>query len=64
MHQKIYCDWDKVPVLMDVGMACILLGLSDKMVRQMLRTGQLPGVKLGREWRIPKEGVMRLTGCA
>ena len=62
--QKTYCDWDRVPVLMDVGMVCILLGLNEQTVQKMLRTGQLPGVKFGHAWRIAKADVMRMAGCA
>lgn len=34
---------------------CQLFGCTDSSLVAMLRTGDLPGVKLGRDWRIPRE---------
>ena len=35
--------------------AATLLGISERAVRGRLRKGDIPGVKRGRRWRIPKE---------
>lgn len=34
-------------------------GVSDETVRRMLRRGELPGVKFGRDWRCDPEAVQR-----
>jgi len=31
--------------------------ISDRTVRLMIRRGQLPAVKIGKQWRIPREAV-------
>ena len=37
--------------------AAKILNYSKKHVERMLRSGKLPGIKIGRSWRIPREGL-------
>ncbi|MEW6228394.1 MAG: helix-turn-helix domain-containing protein [Bacillota bacterium] len=39
--------------------AAIYLGVHPQTVYKLLRTGELPGRKVGQLWRIPKETLMR-----
>ena len=42
------------PLLLTVPQAAETLQMSPYTVRQMLRTGELTGVKHGNHWRVPK----------
>jgi excisionase family DNA binding protein len=46
-------SWDTV----SVKEAANLLGVSQQAVRQRLDRGTLPGERLGRDWRIPRDAV-------
>lgn len=39
--------------------AAIYLGVHPQTVYKLLRTGELPGIKVGQLWRIPKEDMAR-----
>ncbi len=41
-------DW------LSVADICDYMGVSSYVVTSMLRTGQLPGLKFGREWRVAR----------
>lgn len=58
--KSVYTDWDNVPLLMAPEHAAVLLMLTDDHVRRMCRTGKLPAVKIGAEWRISREAVRRM----
>ena len=38
-----------------------ILSLSKRTVLTYLRTGQLPGLKLGKDWRIPHQALFPFT---
>lgn len=46
--------------ILDTEDVCELLGLSKCHVRRMLRAGELPGVKIGARWYVPKSEFERL----
>lgn len=39
---------------LSVSDICDYMGVSSYVVTSMLRSGELPGVKFGREWRVAK----------
>ncbi len=41
-------DW------LSVGDICGYMGVSTFVVTRVLRSGELPGVKMGREWRVAR----------
>ena len=43
---------DGVPNLLKFSEVCTILRVSDKTLRAMLLRGDLPAVKVGRQWRI------------
>lgn len=43
------------PDLIEFEEICQLFGCTEASVVVLLRTGDLPGVKLGRDWRIPRQ---------
>ena len=43
--------------VLTVAEAAELLKTSRQQIRKMIQLGELPAVKVGREWRIPSEGI-------
>ena len=56
IYNTVFKDY---PDVMDVKQASALLGVSTKTLYKLLGAGALPSMKVGREFRIPKIGVMR-----
>ena len=48
-------NWDKVPVLIDIPYAMVLLGMSRPTVTNLCKNGDLPAVKIGEQWRIDRD---------
>lgn len=61
-RQHMITDWDDVPVVMDLTMAARVLGCSVEGVRLWCVAGKLPAAKIGVEWRITKQALMRHLG--
>ena len=62
MQRKVYLTWNDVPALIDLEQASILLGLSIDSVRRYCITKDLPGVQIGKQWRIDKQKLMKQFG--
>lgn len=54
----------RFPDLMTVADVCEATGLSAQTVRISCASGELPAVKIGRRWFVPKSRLIELTGCA
>lgn len=59
---KPIINWDDVPVLMDIPLAARVLLKSPEWVKQKAQSGELPAVKVGMEWRIPKSKLREYIG--
>lgn len=59
---KPIINWDDVPVLMDIPLAARVLLKSPEWVKQKAQSGELPAVKVGMEWRIPKSKLREYLG--
>ena len=46
--------------VLTVKEAAALLKTSLQQIRRMIQSGELPAVKVGREWRIPRESISDL----
>ena len=46
--------------VLTVKEAAALLKTSWQQIRRMIQSGELPAVKVGREWRIPRESISDL----
>lgn len=57
MAKSIY-RVDQMPLVMDVEYVALVLGCSVVTVRKLIRTGQLPGKKLVKEWRVTKKDLL------
>ena len=51
LYSIVFKDY---PDVMDVKQVSVLLGVSTKTVYSLIRKGSLPGMKVGREFRVPK----------
>ncbi len=49
---------DKLPDIITVKQLAEFLQLSEMTVKRALKSGELKGFKIGRDWRIEKEAVM------
>lgn len=50
-----YCDWDTVPLMMDVVTVSYLTGVKPETVKGWLRKGVISGGKIDKEWFVDKE---------
>lgn len=55
---------DREDPLLTPGQVASLLQISPGTVSRLLRIGRLPGVKLGRQWRIRRDDLDRYLGPA
>lgn len=39
-----------------------ILGIGRNMAYQLLNTGSIPAIRIGKKWRIPKDAVMHYLG--
>ena len=62
MQRKAYLTWSEVPALLDLEQASVLLGLSVESVRRYCVTKDLPGIQIGKQWRIDKQKLMKQFG--
>ena len=51
---KTITDWEQVPVIFDIPMACRLTGKSHDSVKKLCQKGAVPSFKVGKEWRFSK----------
>jgi excisionase family DNA binding protein len=56
-QSRKYCDWESVPIVLNVKDACVLLGWSDATVKKYLRSGEIKARKTGKDWLIPKTSI-------
>ena len=60
--RKQYLTWCDVPAIINIEEASVLLGLSIESVRRYCLIGDIPAVKIGKQWRIDKEKLMKKFG--
>ena len=56
LYNAVFRDY---PDVMDVKQVSDLLGVSTKTVYSLIRRGLLPGMKVGRAFRVPKVTLIR-----
>lgn len=65
VRETFVYDWDEVPVVVDIGMVCIVLGVGETTAKRMCASGELRAFKAGdRMWRILKKDLMAYCGVA
>lgn len=51
-------SWDSVPVVIDIGYAARILGVTAETVRKACASGDIPAFKIRDMWRINKKDLM------
>lgn len=54
-----YTDWTQLPLILDAEQLAVVLAVSKSQIRRMIADGQLRGVKVGREWRVTKDELIK-----
>lgn len=60
MSMKTPTSWADVPIVLDIPYVAQLLGRHPETIRQQCVAGKLPAIKIGSEWRISKEGLIKM----
>jgi excisionase family DNA binding protein len=58
MAERVFANWEDVPLLLTTDEAAALLRLHANTVKYLIRKGKLAATKVGRAWRIPREAVL------
>ena len=53
--------WEQVPVIIDLPYVAVILGANPEVIRRYLASGKIRGFKVGREWRITKDELMKFV---
>lgn len=61
-RKKLIYDWNKIPVVLDPQLAGLLLGLHPDTVARMIKSGEIKGFRIGKQWRINRRDIMELCG--
>lgn len=57
---NVYTEYEKVPVLMTIQQAAVLLQLSERTVLNLITSNQIDAIKIGNQWRIPKDKLLKM----
>lgn len=57
---NVYTEYEKVPVLMTIQQAAVLLQLSERTVLNLITSNQIEAIKIGNQWRIPKDKLLNM----
>lgn len=61
-YTRQYMSWSDAPAILSVEDASILLGLKQDHLRELLRNGSIPGIKIGKIWKIDKAQLQKMFG--
>lgn len=61
-YTRRYMSWDEAPAVLTVEDASILLGVKQDTLRNYLRDGTVPGIKIGTSWKIDKAQLQKMFG--
>lgn len=59
---KFVCDWSKVPLVIDVPYACVILGVTYDTLLRRIKKGELKSFRVGKAVRITKSELRRYMG--
>ena len=62
MYKKQYYSWDEVPAILTLEQVGVLLDFNEESTRRYCMNGDLPAVKIGKQWRIDKQKLMEMFG--
>lgn len=61
---NLYTEYEKVPVLMTIQQAANLLQMSDRTVLNLINSNKIEAIRVGNQWRIPKDKLLNMEASA
>ena len=61
---NLYTEYEKVPVLMTIQQAANLLQMSDRTVLNLITSKKIEAIRVGNQWRIPKDKLLNMEVSA
>ncbi|MEE0963686.1 MAG: helix-turn-helix domain-containing protein [Ruminococcus bromii] len=61
---NLYTEYEKVPVLMTIQQAANLLQMSDRTVLNLITSNKIEAIRVGNQWRIPKDKLLNMEVSA
>lgn len=61
---NLYTEYEKVPVLMTIQQAANLLQMSDRTVLNLINSNKIEAIRVGNQWRIPKDKLLNMEVSA
>ena len=62
MENKVYRSYDELPLALKVEDLMPILGIGRNAAYELVRSGQIRSIRVGRKLRIPKEAVIAFLG--
>lgn len=53
-------DWDELPILLTIDECAAVLSCTYESVRLLVKSGKIPGVKIGKGWRVEKSALRKM----
>lgn len=50
-------DYEAMPQYLDTALLSLIFNMHRKTIRAKLRSGEIKGVKIGKEWRVDKDDI-------
>ncbi len=60
IYTKQFKTWESVPAVITLNDASILLQIPEDTLRRHLEAGVIPGVKIGKQWRLDKAKIQKM----
>lgn len=54
-RKEAYTDWNAVPVIFDIPIACVLMGRNYDTIKRWCEVGKIPAHNTGNGWLFEKE---------
>ena len=62
MENKVYRSYDELPLALKVEDLMLILGIGRNAAYELVRSGQIRSIRVGRKLRVPKEAVIAFLG--
>lgn len=59
-----YTDFSQVPIILNVSQLAQVLGIGINNAYDLIHSGRIETVKIGRQYRISKEAVLKFLGIS
>lgn len=59
-----YTDFSQVPIILNVSQLAQVLGIGINNTYELIHSGRIKAVKIGRQYRISKEAVLKFLGVS